>query len=89
MVLPTVGEPLLIRLVTLTINLNIIIMSQSTDKSETQKQDSDKQQRDAERIETNKTDPQITELKGFIDSDEPLEEEGTLNPLTGNRETGE
>ncbi len=43
----------------------------------------DKQKRDAERIETNKTDPQLTELKGFVDPKEPLEEEGTINPLTG------
>ena len=50
--------------------------TQSTDKS--------KEQRDAERIETNKTDPQKTELKGFFDPKEPLEEEGTINPLTGN-----
>jgi len=42
----------------------------------------DKQKRDAERIETNKTDPQLTELKGFVDPKEPLEEEGTINPLT-------
>lgn len=49
----------------------------------------DKQSRDAKRIETNKTDPQLTELRGFFDSKEPLEEEGTLNPLTGNREKGE
>lgn len=44
----------------------------------------DKQTRDAKRIETNKADPQTTELKGFFDSKEPLEEEGTINPLTGN-----
>lgn len=46
----------------------------------------DKKTRDAERIETNKTDPQLTELKGLTDPDEPLEEEGTLNPLTGNKQ---
>ncbi len=44
----------------------------------------DKETRDAQRIETNKTDPQSSELKGFFDSKEPLEEEGTINPLTGN-----
>jgi len=44
----------------------------------------DKAERDAKRIETNKTDPQITELKGFFDPKEPLEEEGTINPFTGN-----
>jgi hypothetical protein len=44
----------------------------------------DKETRDANRIETNKTDPQTTELKGFFDTKEPLEEEGTINPLTGN-----
>jgi hypothetical protein len=49
----------------------------------------DKQQKDAERIETNKTDPQMTELKGFVDPDEPLEEEGTINPFTGNPREGE
>jgi hypothetical protein len=49
----------------------------------------DKQERDEQRIETNKTDPQLTELKGFVDPKEPLEEEGTLNPLTGTREKGE
>ena len=51
------------------------------DKQESGK---DKQQREAERIETNKTDPQKTELKGFFDPKEPLEEEGTINPFTGN-----
>jgi len=51
------------------------------DKQESGK---DKEQRDAERIETNKTDPQKTELKGFFDPKEPLEEEGTINPFTGN-----
>ena len=56
----------------------------STDKNqELQDQVKDKQQKDTDRIETNKTDPQITELKGFTDPDEPIEEEGTLNPLTG------
>lgn len=48
----------------------------------------DKQERDEVRKEINKTDPQLTELKGLVDSKEPLEEEGTLNPLTGNREKG-
>ncbi|GEO07717.1 hypothetical protein [Segetibacter aerophilus] len=57
-------------------------MSLSTNSKE-QSAD-DKEQRDAKRIETNKTDPQITELKGFFDPKEPLEEEGTINPLTGN-----
>lgn len=51
--------------------------------------DKDKQTREAERVETNKTDPQLTELKGFTDSEEPLEEEGTLNPFTGNKQDGE
>lgn len=60
-------------------------MSLSTDpKEHNQEPVKDKQQRDAERIETNKTDPQVTELKGFVDPDEPLEEEGTINPFTGN-----
>lgn len=49
----------------------------------------DKESRDAKRIETNKTDPQTTELKGFFDSKEPLEEEGTINPLTGNTQDSE
>jgi hypothetical protein len=49
----------------------------------------DKPQRDAERIETNKTDPQKTELKGFFDPKEPLEEEGTINPITGNPKDAE
>lgn len=49
----------------------------------------DKQTKDAKREEINKTDPQLTELKGFVDPEEPLEEKGTLNPLTGNKEDGE
>ena len=53
-------------------------------KDDEQKGADDKETRDAKRIETNKTDPQMTELKGFFDSKEPLEEEGTINPLTGN-----
>ena len=53
-------------------------------KGDEQKSTDDKETRDAKRIETNKTDPQSTELKGFFDSKEPLEEEGTINPLTGN-----
>jgi hypothetical protein len=53
-------------------------------KDDEQKGADDKETRDAQRIETNKTDPQMTELKGFFDSKEPLEEEGTINPLTGN-----
>ncbi|WP_018614623.1 hypothetical protein [Segetibacter koreensis] len=52
-------------------------------KNENQKASEDKEARDAKRIETNKTDPQLTELKGFIDPKEPLEEEGTINPFTG------
>lgn len=65
-------------------------MSLSTDpKKDNQESSPDKQQRDAERIETNKTDPQITELKGFFDPKEPLEEEGTINPLTGNAKDAE
>jgi hypothetical protein len=60
-------------------------MSLSTNAKEGKEESTDdKQQRDAKRIETNKTDPQITELKGFFDPKEPLEEEGTINPLTGN-----
>lgn len=55
-------------------------------KNEDHQNGKDKQTKDAERIETNKTDPQLTELKGFTDADEPLEEEGTLNPLTGNKQ---
>ena len=53
-------------------------------KQDKQESSKDKEQRDAERIETNKTDPQKTELKGFFDPKEPLEEEGTINPFTGN-----
>lgn len=55
-------------------------MNSDKDLPEPQK---DKASRDAERIERNKTDPQLTEMKGFTDPDEPLEEEGTYNPLTG------
>lgn len=64
-------------------------MSLATDPKNEEQQGKDKQARDAERIETNKTDPQLTELKGFFDSKEPLEEEGTLNPLTGNKQEDE
>ncbi len=63
-------------------------MSLSTDPKDEQS-GKDKQTKDTERKETNKTDPQLTELKGFVDSDEPLEEEGTLNPLTGNKQENE
>ncbi len=64
-------------------------MSLSTDpKEDKQEPGEDKQQRDAKRIETNKTDPQLTELKGFVDPKEPLEEEGTLNPLTDKLDDG-
>lgn len=56
-------------------------MSSTNDK---QQDTEDKETRDAQRIETNKTDPQTTELKGLFDSKEPLEEEGTINPITGN-----
>ena len=59
-------------------------MSSTQDsKNETQQASEDKEARDAKRIETNKTDPQLTELRGFIDPKEPLEEEGTINPFTG------
>jgi hypothetical protein len=65
-------------------------MSLSTDnKSSNEETSAEKQQRDEKRIETNKTDPQKTELKGFFDPKEPLEEEGTINPLTGNRQDPE
>ena len=65
-------------------------MNSATDsEDEKQQPGKDKQTRDSERTETNKTDPQLTELKGFTDPDEPLEEEGTLNPLTGNKQEGE
>ena len=64
-------------------------MSSEINLEKEQQPDKDKQTRDAERIETNKTDPQLTELKGFFDPKEPLEEEGTLNPLTGNRQENE
>lgn len=60
--------------------------AQSDENQQTTKQTTDKPTRDAQREETNKTDPQLTELKGFFDSKEPLEEEGTPNPLTGNKE---
>jgi hypothetical protein len=56
----------------------------TTNENNQEETSKDKEQRDAERIETNKTDPQITELKGFFDPKEPLEEEGTINPFTGN-----
>jgi len=58
-------------------------------KQDKQESSKDKEQRDAERIETNKTDPQKTELKGFFDPEEPLEEEGTINPFTGNPKDSE
>ncbi len=58
----------------------------TNDKQQNDVPDNDKKTSDAEREETNKTDPNITELKGLTDPDEPLEEPGTLNPLTGNRE---
>ncbi len=62
-------------------------MSLSTNLNEDKQQPvEDKEKRDEKRIEINKTDPQLTELKGFVDPKEPLEEEGTLNPLTGNHE---
>lgn len=64
-------------------------MSLSTDPKENKQEPAeDKQERDAKRKEINKTDPQLTELKGFVDPKEPIEEEGTLNPLTGKREKG-
>lgn len=63
--------------------------SATNQKDENQQPGKEKQTRDEERIETNKTDPQLTELKGFTDPDEPLEEEGTLNPLTGNKQDNE
>ena len=60
-------------------------MSSTNDnKNDQQQHSADKESRDAKRIETNKTDPQLTELRGFTDPDEPLEEEGTINPLTDN-----
>jgi hypothetical protein len=59
-------------------------MSQTNDERDKHDDSDNKEARDAKRIETNKTDPQITELKGFFDPKEPLEEEGTINPLTGN-----
>lgn len=59
------------------------------DKNKHEDQNHTEQAKDVERKETNKTDPQITELKGFVDPNEPLEEEGTLNPITGNRDDGE
>ena len=52
-------------------------------EGENDQKNRDEKEKDAERIETNKTDPQITELKGFFDPEEPLEEKGTLNPFTG------
>lgn len=61
-------------------------MSVITESKDEQQSGKDKHTRDAERKETNKTDPQLTELKGFMDPEEPLEEEGTLNPITGNRQ---
>ncbi len=65
-------------------------MSLSTNsKEDKQETGEDKQKRDEKRIEINQSDPQLTELKGFVDPKEPLEEEGTLNPLTGEREKGE
>ncbi len=65
-------------------------MSEPTNPKENkQKPVEDKQKRDSKREEINKSDPQLTELKGFVDPKEPLEEEGTLNPLTGQQEKGE
>ncbi len=65
-------------------------MSTSTNSGEDKQQPvEDKQKKEEKRKEINKTDPQLTELKGFVDPKEPLEEEGTLNPLTGKREKGE
>lgn len=62
-------------------------MNSTTDSNnQNQQPDKDKHIKDKVRKETNKTDPQLTELKGLVDPEEPLEEEGTLNPLTGNTE---
>lgn len=57
-------------------------MNNPTDPKEQENDKSEQQLRDERREETNKTDPQLTELRGFIDPGEPLEEEGTINPLT-------
>ncbi len=57
-------------------------MNNPTDPKKQENDKSEQQLRDERREETNKTDPQLTELRGFIDPDEPLEEEGTINPLT-------
>ncbi len=57
-------------------------MSTAIDPNEDAKQpDEKKEVKDIKREQTNKTDPQLTELKGFFDPKEPLEEEGTPNPL--------
>ncbi len=65
-------------------------MNPTTDSNnEKQQPEQHKEVKNEIRKETNKTDPQITELKGFVDPEEPLEEEGTLNPLTGETEDGD
>jgi hypothetical protein len=42
---------------------------------------SGEKERSAAEVKQQQTDPNITELKGFIDPDEKLEPEGTDNPV--------
>lgn len=54
-------------------------MQQSTDPRKQTAEDKQEIQRSPEEIKQEQTDPNLTELKGFIDPKEKLEPEGTDN----------
>ena len=56
-------------------------MSRSTDPKEKNEEKVDEQNQPKTRDQQQKSDPQLTELKGFTDPKKDLEPKGTDNPL--------
>lgn len=56
-------------------------MNQSTDPKEKNTEKVDEHNQPKTKDQQQKSDPQLTELKGFTDSDEDLEPKGTDNPF--------
>ena len=56
-------------------------MSHSTDPKEKNEEKVDEQNQPKTRDQQQKSDPQLTELKGFTDPKEDLEPKGTDNPF--------
>lgn len=59
----------------------IFVMQERDPKDQNQERNTKQNQRPAEEVKQQQSDPNLTELKGLTDPNEKLEPEGTDNPI--------